>query len=91
MGRQVVRFRPDGTVDIEIEMPFDNPTTIAFGGPEYRTLFTASGRGHLAPEQPFRQPLAGGIFKMTVDVPGLPEPRFTPSARLLALPSESLA
>jgi len=90
MGRRVVRFRPDGVVDLEIEMLFDNPTMIAFGGPEYRTLFIASGRGNLTLEQLSGQPLAGGIFKMSVDVPGLPEPRFSPSAKLLALPNESL-
>jgi sugar lactone lactonase YvrE len=90
MGRRILRFRPDGTLDREIEMPFDNPTMVAFGGPDYRTLFIASGKGNLTPEQLAGQPLAGGIFKMTVDVPGLPEPRFLPSAKLLALPSESL-
>ena len=90
MGRRVVRFRPDGTMDRDIEMPFDNPTMVAFGGPEYRTLFIASGRGNLTLEQLSGQPLAGGIFKMSVDVPGLPEPRFSPSAKLLALPNESL-
>jgi sugar lactone lactonase YvrE len=91
MGRRILRFRPDGTVDREIEMPFDNPTMVAFGGSDYRTLFITSGKGNLTPEQLSGQPLAGGIFKMRVDTPGLPEPRFSPSVRLLALSNERLS
>lgn len=90
-GRRIVRYRPDGTIDRTIEMPFDNPTMVAFGGPDYRTLYITSGRSQLTPEQLAEQPLAGDIFRMSVDVPGLPEPRFKPSAKLLALPRESLA
>jgi L-arabinonolactonase len=91
MGRRIVRYRPDGEIDRVIDVPFDNPTMVAFGGPDYRTLYITSGRGNLSPEQLASQPLAGGIFRMAVDVPGLPEPRFKPSAKLLALPTESLA
>ena len=91
MGGRIVRYRPDGTVDRDIPMPFDNPTMIAFGGADYRTLFIASGRASLTPEQLAGQPLAGGIFAMRVDTPGLPEPRFTPAPGLLALPRESLS
>jgi D-xylonolactonase len=74
LGPTHLALSADGTVDREIEMPFDNPTMVAFGGSDYRTLFISSGRGNLTPEQLSGQPLAGGIFKMQVDTPGLPEP-----------------
>ena len=91
MGGRVVRYHPDGRVDREIAMPFDNATMVAFGGADYKTLFVASGRANLTDAQLAEQPLAGGIFSMPVDVPGLPEPRFARSPRLDALPRESLA
>ena len=68
-GGCVVRVRPDGKVDRVVDIPAHNVTTCTFGGPDLKTLYitTASVLG-----QP-GQRLAGGLFAMPVDVPGLPE------------------
>jgi sugar lactone lactonase YvrE len=91
MGRRIVRYRPDGRVEREIPMPVTNPTMMAFGGPDYRTLYITTGRGALDPEALAAEPWAGGALAMTVDVPGLPEPRFKPDPGLWTKAGESLA
>jgi sugar lactone lactonase YvrE len=91
MGRRIVRYRPDGRVDREIPMPVDNATMVAFGGSDYRTLYITTGRGNLGPDELSRQPWAGGILAMPVDVPGLPEPTFKCDPALRRLPTEALA
>jgi sugar lactone lactonase YvrE len=91
MGRRIVRYRPDGSIDREIPMPVDNATMVAFGGPDYRTLYITTGRGSLGPEELARQPWAGGVLTMPVAVPGLPEPKFKPDPALRRLPTEDLA
>jgi sugar lactone lactonase YvrE len=90
MGRRIVRYLPDGRIDREIPMPLDNATMLAFGGPDYRTLYITTGRASLGPEELARQPWAGGVLTMPVEVPGLPEPRFKPDPALWRLPTESL-
>jgi sugar lactone lactonase YvrE len=90
MGRRIVRYCPDGTIDREIPMPVDNATMVAFGGPDYRTLYITTGRANLGPDELALQPWAGGILAMPVDVPGLPEPTFKPDPALRRLPTERL-
>ena len=46
----------------------------AFGGPDLRTLFVSSASDHLDAEQHRREPLAGGLFRLTPGVRGLPRP-----------------
>jgi len=71
-GGCVVRVAPDGKIDGIVEMPVGNITTCTFGGPDLRTLFITTaqgGSGRL-------ERLAGGLYAMTVETPGLPENRF---------------
>jgi sugar lactone lactonase YvrE len=75
-GGRVVRYTPDGRIDRVIEVPADNPTCCAFGGPNLDTLYITSARQRLTPEQLERQPLAGSVFAAHVGVRGLPEARF---------------
>jgi sugar lactone lactonase YvrE len=75
-GSRVMRFRPDGTIERKIRLPVSRVTMCAFGGPDLRTLYVTSGRGGLSAAELEREPLAGGIFALEVDVAGLPEPRF---------------
>jgi sugar lactone lactonase YvrE len=49
-------------------------TCPAFGGDDLRTLYITSAREGMTPEELEREPLAGSIFSVRVDVPGLPEP-----------------
>jgi sugar lactone lactonase YvrE len=47
-------------------------TNCAFGGPDLRTLFITTARSGLTSEQLAAEPLAGGLFAVSVDSPGLP-------------------
>jgi len=67
-GGRVVRISPDGCVGKLIDMPISNPTTAAFGGKDLKTLYITSasilkGSG---------ERLAGSLWAVEVDVPGLP-------------------
>lgn len=75
-GWRVVRYRPDGQIDRAIRLPVSQPTCCCFGDRDLRTLYVTSASQNLAPEQMEQQPLAGSVFAIRVDVPGLPEHRF---------------
>jgi L-arabinonolactonase len=75
-GARVMRFRPDGTIERKIRLPVSRVTMCAFGGPDLRTLYITTACGGMSAEERRREPLAGGIFALEVDVQGLPEPRF---------------
>jgi sugar lactone lactonase YvrE len=68
-GGCIVRVAPDGKVDRIVEMPVTNITTCTFGGPDLRTLYITTARSQ-------NERLAGSLFSLAVDVPGLPENRF---------------
>ena len=66
-----MRVAPDGKVDRIVELPCADVTTCTFGGPDLRTLYvtSASMRQHKG------ERLAGSLFSLESDVPGLPEYR----------------
>lgn len=66
-GWQLVRITPEGKVDMEIEMPVEKPTRIAFGGANLETLFvTTIGQDNITPGTADQQPQAGGVFALSV-------------------------
>lgn len=69
----VIRFAPDGSVDRVVTVPVSRPTCPAFGGKDLKTLYITSAREGLSAEQLAKEPYAGGVFAIDVDVPGLPE------------------
>ena len=71
-GGCVVRVAPDGKIDRILEMPVGNITTCTFGGADLRTLFITTAQGGSGRSER----LAGGLYAMTVETPGLPENRF---------------
>ncbi len=75
-GWRLVRYAPDGSVERIIETPIEKPASCIFGGPDLRTLYVTSAIWDLTPERLKAQPLAGALFAVEVDVPGLPEPRY---------------
>ena len=75
-GGKVVQISPGGETLAEFPVPAMCPTMCAFGGPDLRTLYVTSARGGRDAAELARLPQSGGIFAMTVDVPGLPEPYF---------------
>jgi sugar lactone lactonase YvrE len=66
------RYLPDGTPDLEVVLPFNNPTKVAFGGADMKRLFITSMSLSLGITNPLE--LDGGLFAFEVDVAGLPEP-----------------
>ena len=75
-GGKVARLAPSGDVLAEYPIPAMCPTMCAFGGPDLKTLYVTSARQQRPDDELARLPHSGGIFAMTVDVPGLPEPAF---------------
>jgi D-xylonolactonase len=68
----VRRLLPDGSCDQLIELPVSQPSSVAFGGRDLRTLFitTASEGLHGS------EPTAGALFAARVEIPGLPAAAF---------------
>jgi len=75
-GRRVVRYQPDGTIDLVVPMPVTNPTCVCFGGGDLRTLYITTAAKFLTPEQHAAEPLAGSLFAVDGIGQGLPEHRF---------------
>lgn len=75
-GYRVTRYTPTGEVDRVVELPVGRPTSVTLGGPELKDLFITSAWAGYSDDARRRQPQAGDLFRVTVDVPGLPEPFF---------------
>ena len=75
-GGRVVRYSPTGKIDRVIKVPVSLPTCPALGGKDLKTLYITSSRENFTPAQIAAEPLAGSVFAIDVDVPGLPEPLF---------------
>ena len=73
---RVVRYAPDGREDRVVALPTTNPTCVCLGGPELRTLYITTARKFLDRATLLREPLAGSLLAIEVDVSGLPEQRF---------------
>jgi D-xylonolactonase len=59
-----------------IELPVANVTDCAFGGPDLCTLYISTAWSGLDDAQRAQQPLAGGLFAVTLDSPGVASPPF---------------
>jgi sugar lactone lactonase YvrE len=72
-GGAVNRYAPDGTLLVTVELPVQQPTSCAFGGPDRKTLFVTTARHGLDDDARDRQPHAGRVFAVTgLGVGGLP-------------------
>lgn len=72
-GSCVVRHAPDGSVDRVVEVPVSRVTCPALGGDDLKTLYITTAREGMSDEELEREPLAGSVFAVRVDVPGQPE------------------
>ena len=52
------------------------PTACTFGGPDLKTLYVTTATFPLSEAALAKQPLAGSVLALEVDVGGLPETRF---------------
>jgi sugar lactone lactonase YvrE len=72
-GWGLERYSPEGALMERIELPCANVTKAAFGGEDLRTLYITTARKGLDADVLAAQPLAGGLFAVRVDTPGLPQ------------------
>ena len=75
-GGRITRYTPRGEIDRVIELPVTQPTCCCFGGPTLDTLYVTSATQRLTSEALAAEPLAGGLFAISVGVCGLPEAAF---------------
>lgn len=73
---QVRRYSPDGQQLTALDLPFSQPTCVAFGGPDLSWLIVTSARQGLDKAALDRQPKAGNLLIYQTDIRGLPEPCF---------------
>jgi D-xylonolactonase len=67
------RYSPSGELLAFVRFPVANVTKPAFGGDELKTIYATTAWKGLSPAERAEQPLAGGLFRLAVDVPGLPQ------------------
>lgn len=73
---RVSRYSPEGELDRSISLPVSKPTSVAFGGSDFETLFVTSMRYGLSEEELDREPLAGRVLQIELGVRGLQDHRF---------------
>jgi len=71
-GARVLRLAPDGRIVREIALPVRCPTMPCFGGADLKTLYITTARENRPADELAREPLAGCVLQLRVDVPGLP-------------------
>lgn len=78
-GGAVIRISPDGKLDKVVEVPgVTRVSCPAFGGADLKTLYITTAREHMTPEELEREPYAGSVFAVALDVPGIAEPFLKP-------------
>jgi sugar lactone lactonase YvrE len=75
----LIRISPAGHLDRTVRLPVSQPTACCFGDADLRTLYITTARYGLSPGQLATEPVAGGVFSLRVEVPGLPLPAFRAS------------
>lgn len=73
-GYRVARYKPDGTLDQIVEIEASQASCPAFGGEDFKTLYITTARENLSDEQLAKEPLAGSVFAVSIETPGLPDP-----------------
>ena len=78
-GSAVIRISPEGKLDKVVEVPgITQVSCPAFGGKDLKTLYITTAREGFTPEQTEREPYAGSVFAVELDVPGIAEPFLKP-------------
>jgi len=76
-GSCVVRFDPrTGQQLAKVGVPSSNVTSCALGGPDLNDLYITSARNRVSEEELLQRPHSGGLFRIQVDVPGVPAATF---------------
>jgi sugar lactone lactonase YvrE len=72
-GWCISRYHPNGTRVETIEMPVSRPTSMAFGGPDLKTLYVTSAKKGLEQNISAKEKMAGDLFSIELDVAGVVE------------------
>ncbi len=75
-GAQVVRYAPDGTEDLVLEIPTSQPSCVAFGGKDLNLLCVTSAWQDMGPPARVKDPQAGNFFIFETEFQGLAEHAF---------------
>ena len=70
-GGRIRRYRADGSVDRDVELPVSQPTMCAFGGKDLATLYVTSASDGLSDAQRAREPHAGAMMRLDVGISGV--------------------
>lgn len=65
---EIIRFKPDGTVDQRIKVPAKTVTSVEFGGPDMCDLYVVTANND-------QRELKGSVFRTRSEIPGLPVPK----------------
>jgi len=77
-GGRVLRISPTGEILREIGLPVRCPTSLAFGGPDLRTLYITSASQGRSADEIAKYPHTGKVLALRVDVAGREEPEYRP-------------
>lgn len=66
-------YAPDGRLLRKVRLPVSNVTKICFAGRDLKTVFVTTAAKNLSADEIRKQPLAGGLFRFDVDIPGQPQ------------------
>jgi xylono-1,5-lactonase len=72
-GWGLQRYSPAGELLQTLRLPCSAVTKAAFGGDDLKTLYITTAHVALNAAERKQQPLAGGLFRARIDVPGLPQ------------------
>nr|WP_257101358.1 SMP-30/gluconolactonase/LRE family protein [Streptomyces sp. alain-838] len=78
---EVRRYAPDGTVTDRVSVPAPHTSSVAFAGPDLRTLVITTASAELTDAQRRARPDSGRLFTARVGVPGVPTATWAGSAR----------
>jgi sugar lactone lactonase YvrE len=71
-GHRVVRYTPDGRLDLVVELPVSQVTSCCFGDATLDTLYISTARENFSPQRRADEPTAGGIFRVRTGHKGRP-------------------
>jgi len=69
---KLTRRDAKGNILRTVELPCSQVSSCAFGGPNLTTLYITTAAVGLSAQQLEREPLAGGLFALEMDIAGLP-------------------
>lgn len=77
-GGRVHRYAPDGVLGEVLEVPAEQSTCCAFGGPGLRRLYVTTATENWSDEQRRADPAAGVVYRFETDAAGVPAAPFRP-------------